>query len=170
MSTLANRVLGSVWLNANSYEEVEADTHANRQAVGIVILSSVAAALGAKTTSIGSMASLVVVALASWVIWVLLTLFIGTQLLPGNSTRADFGQLLRTTGFSSAPGILRVLGVIPVIGWAIFIAATIWMLFSFVIAVRQALDYSTTARALAVCILGWLIHAVLFFGFVIVAV
>jgi hypothetical protein len=170
MSTLANRVLGSVWLNADSYEEVEADTHANWQAVGIVLLSSVAAAVGTRTTSISSIASLVVVALASWIIWVLLTLFIGTQLLPGNATRSDFGQLLRTTGFSAAPGILRVLGIIPVVGWAIFMAATIWMLFSFVVAVRQALDYSSTGSALAVCILGWFLHAVVFFGFVIVAV
>jgi hypothetical protein len=170
MSTLANRLVGSVWLNPASYEEVEADTHANAQAVGIVILSSVAAALGTGTTSLGSMVSLVVVALASWIIWVLLTLMIGTHLLPGNSTRADFGQLMRTTGFSAAPGIFRVLGIIPVIGWGLFLAATIWMLFSFVIAVRQALDYSSTGSALAVCILGWLIHAVLFFGFVMVAV
>jgi hypothetical protein len=170
MSTLANRVIGSVWLNAESYEEVESDIHANGQAIAIVVLSSVATAVGARATSIGSVASLVVVALATWVIWVLLTLVIGKQLLPGNATRADFGQLLRTTGFAAAPGILRVLGIVPVIGWGIFIAATIWMLFSFVIAVRQALDYPTTSRALAVCILGWLIHALLFFGFVIVAV
>jgi hypothetical protein len=170
MSTLAHRLLGSVSLNANSYEEVEADTHANIQAIGIVVLSSVAAAVGTRTTSVASMAALVVVALTSWVIWVLLTLMIGTQLLPGDATRTDFGQLLRTTGFSAAPGILRVFGAIPVIGWAIFLAATIWMLFSFVIAVRQALDYTSTASALAVCLLGWLIHGVLFFGFVMVAV
>ena len=170
MSTLANRLLGSVGLNADSYEEVEADTHANAQAIGIVVLSSVAAAIGTKTTSLSSMAALVVVALASWIIWVLLTLLIGTQLLPGKSTRADFGQLLRTTGFSAAPGILRVFGIVPGIGWAIFMAATIWMLFSFVVAVRQALDYTNTGSALAVCILGWLIHGVLFFGFVMVAV
>jgi hypothetical protein len=49
-------------------------------------------------------------------------------------------------------------------------AATIWMLFSFVVAVRQALDYTNTGSALAVCILGWLIHGALFFGFVMVAV
>jgi hypothetical protein len=170
MSSLANRLIGSVWLDANSYEEVEADTHANAQAVGIVFLSSAAAAVGARTESLGSMITLVVVALASWIVWVLLTLVIGTQLLPGKATRADFGQLLRTTGFSAAPGILRVLGIVPVIGWAIFMAATIWMLFSFVVAVRQALDYTNTGSALAVCLLGWLIHGVLFFGFVMVAV
>ena len=169
MSTLTNRLLGSVALKADSYEEVEADTHANAQAVGVVVLSSLAAALGIGATSLGSMAALLVVALVSWIIWVLLTLFIGTQLLPGNSTRSDFGQLLRTTGFSSAPGIFRILGIVPVIGWVLFLAATVWMLFSFVVAVRQALDYSNTRSALAVCILGWLIHGALFFGFVMVA-
>jgi hypothetical protein len=169
MSTLTNRLLGSVWLNPDSYEEVEADTHANVQAVGVVILSSVAAAIGTGTTNLGSIGALVVVALASWVIWVLLTLLIGTYLLPGNSTRSDFGQLLRTTGFSAAPGIFRVLGLVPVIGWALVLAATVWMLFSFVVAVRQALDYSNTGSALTVCVLGWLIHGVLFFGFVMVA-
>jgi hypothetical protein len=40
------------------------------------------------------------------------------------------------------------------------------MLLTFVVAVRQALDYASSARALAVCLLGWLIHGVLFFAFV----
>jgi hypothetical protein len=43
------------------------------------------------------------------------------------------------------------------------------MLFSFVAAIRQALDYGSYYRALAVCVLGWIIHGVLFFSFVIVA-
>ena len=170
MSTLANRLLGSARLNAQSYEEVEADTHANMQAVGIVVLSSVAAALGSTMTNLAGIGALIVIALASWVIWVLLALLIGTQLLPGNSTRSDFGQLLRTTGFAAAPGVFRIFGIVPVIGWVIFLAATVWMLFSFVVAVRQALDYSSTGRALAVCLLGWLIHGVLLFGFVLVAI
>ena len=170
MSTLANRLLGSAWLNPDSYEEVEADPNANMQAVAIVVLSSVAAAVGTGATSPGNMVALVVVALFSWIIWVLLTLLIGTKLLPGKATEADFGQLLRTTGFSATPGIFRVLGILPVIGWGIFLAVTVWMLFSFVVAVRQALDYTDTRSALAVCILGWLIHGALFFGFVMVAV
>jgi len=169
MSTLTNRLVGSVALKAGSYEEVEADTHANAQAVVVVVLSSLAPAVGAGATSLFSMAALLVVVLASWIIWVLLTLMIGTQVLPGNSTRSDFGQLLRTTGFSSAPGVFRILGIVPVVGWVFFLAATVWMLFSFVVAVRQALDYSSTSRALAVCILGWLVHFLLLIGFVRVA-
>jgi len=166
MTTLANRILGSASLKVSSYEEIESDRQANWQAVAIVVLSSLGAAIGIRNTSLSGIAALLFVAIATWMIWVALTLFIGRQLLPGSHTRSDFGQLLRTTGFSAAPGILRVLGVVPGIGWILFLAATIWMLFTYVIAVRQALDYTSTGRALAVCLLGWLIHGVLLFGFV----
>lgn len=169
MSTIANRLVGSAGLNARSYEEVEADRHANVQAIAIVVLSSVAAAFGTGIRSVEDTILLVIAALAGWILWVLLTLLIGTQLLPGNATRADFGQVLRTTGFSATPGIFRVLGLVPVIGWMLFLAATVWMLFSFVVAIRQALDYTSTSKAFAVCVLGWLIHGVLLFGFVMTA-
>jgi hypothetical protein len=169
MSTIASRLIGTASLNANSYEEVEADRHANAQAVAIVLLSSVGAAIGTGMHRIEDTVFLVIAATAAWIVWVLLTLFIGTKLLPGNQTRADFGQVLRTTGFSAVPGIFRVLGVLPVVGSFLFIAATVWMLFSFVVAVRQALDYTSTGKALAVCLLGWIIHGLLFFGFVMTA-
>jgi hypothetical protein len=98
---------------------------------------------------------------------VLLTLFIGTRLLPESTTRADFGQVLRTTGYSTSVGILLIFGLLPgIVGWVIIAVVGIWMLVSFVIAIRQALDYSSTARAFAVCVLGWIIHWVLLFGFV----
>lgn len=166
MSTLIGRLLGSASLNPRSYEEVESDSHANLQAVGVVVLSSMAAAVGTGIRDWGSTVALLIVALASWILWVLLALLIGRQVMPLGETRVNFGQLLRTTGFSSAPGILRVLGLVPVIGWVLFLAVTVWMLFSFVVAVRQALDFPATGRALAVCLLGWIIHGMLFFGFV----
>jgi hypothetical protein len=169
MTTLASRLLGSASLKVSSYEEIETDRHATWQAVAIVVLSSLGAAVGIGNTSLSGIAALLFVAIATWMIWVLLTLFIGTQLLPGKQTKADFAQLLRTTGFSAAPGIFRVLGVVPRIGWILFLAATLWMLFTYVVAVRQALDYTATGRALAVCLLGWLIHGVVLFGFVLTA-
>ena len=170
MSTLTARLVGSATLDARSYEEVEADTRANWQAVAVVVLSSLGAALGAGTTTAGSILALLFAAILSWLVWVFLTLLIGTAVMPGKATNADFGQVMRTTGFSAAPGVFRVLGAIPVVGWVLFFAVTVWMLMSFVVAVRQALDYQTTGRALAVCLLGWLIHGILFFGFVLVAV
>jgi hypothetical protein len=169
MSTMTSRLFGSARLDVQSYEEIEGDRNANLQAFAVVIISSVAAALGTGFKDLGSTLSLVFVAVLSWIIWVLLTLLLGTRVLPGRQTRADFGQIFRTTGYSASPGILRILGLVPGIGSLLFVLATIWMLFSFVVAVRQALDYESTGRALAVCLLGWIIHGVLFFGFVMTA-
>ena len=72
------------------------------------------------------------------------------------------GELLRTTGFSSAPGLLRVLGVIPGIRGVVFFVASIWMIVAMVIAVRQALDYKSTGRAIGVCAIGFVIQLVVF--------
>jgi hypothetical protein len=169
MSTLAGRMIGSAVLSASSYEEVEADRTSNLQAVGVVLASSVAAAIGTGLKDLGSIAGLTIAAVISWLVWVLLTLFIGTRLLPTKDTHSDFGEVLRTTGFSASIGILRVFGVIPGIGGFIFMGVTIWMLCTFVVAIRQALDYTSTARALAVSVLGWLIHGLIFFMFVLSA-
>src|SRR5437764_3370254 len=127
MAKLILRMVGAAAFDSQSYEDVEADNTATAPAVGVVVLSSIAAAIGAGATDFRSMAGLLAASILSWFIWVLLTLYIGTRLLPGKETEADFGQILRTTGFSASIGILRVFGVLPVIGWPIFIIVTIWM-------------------------------------------
>jgi hypothetical protein len=149
-------------LDANLYEEVEADQGAMGQAMGVVVLAGVAAGIGSFAT--GGLSGTVVGtigALVGWYIWAFLTYFIGTRFLPEPETRADRGELLRTIGFSSAPGLIRVLGIIPGLTSIVFSVAGIWMLVAMVIAVRQALDYKSTWRAIAVCLLGWVIQALI---------
>jgi len=166
MQSLAGRMIGAAGFSRRSYEEVESDYAASGSAIGVVVVSSLAAAIGVGAVDPRSIMGILAAAILSWLVWVGLTLLIGTRLLSESTTHADFGQILRTTGFSSSVGILRVLGVIPVIGPAIFGIVTVWMLLTFVVAIRQALDFGSTARAFAVCLLGWIIHGVLFFGFV----
>ena len=91
----------------------------------------------------------------------MVTYFIGTKILPQPQTNADFGQLLRTIGFSSSPGIIRILGIIPFLYSITSLVASIWMLIAMVIAVRQALDYDSTWRAVGVCLLGWVVYLVI---------
>ena len=104
-----------------------------------------------------------IVALVGWYIWAYLTYFIGTKLLPEAQTTADHGELLRTIGFSSSPGLIRILGIIPGLTNLVFTVAGIWMLIAMVIAVRQALDYTSTLRAVGVCLIGWIIQ-IIFLG------
>ena len=89
------------------------------------------------------------------------TYLIGTRLLPEPQTRADVGELMRTLGFAQSPGLVRILGVIPVLGPLVLIVVSIWMLVAMVIAVRQALDYTNTLRAVGVCLVGWVLSLVI---------
>ena len=160
MSTFTDRMIRAARLDSNLYEEVEADTGALGQATGVVILSSVAGGIG--NFALGGYAGIAaaaVGALIGWYVWAFLTYYIGTRLLPEPSTEADLGQLLRTIGFASSPGLIRVLGIFEPLAGFVFLAAAIWMLVAMVIAVRQALDYTSTWRALGVCFIGWIVQA-----------
>lgn len=161
MSIFTDRMIRAAKLDPYLYEEVEADTESNYQAMGVVILSSLAAGLamfsvlGLKGLLLGALFAII-----GWLIGAWLAYFIGTNLLPEPQTEADFGQLLRTTGFSMAPGIIKIVGIIPALRSFVFFIASIWMLVAMVIAVKHALDYKSTWRAVGVCLIGWLLQAI----------
>src|SRR3954453_7214754 len=110
------RLMGAFALDATIYEEVEADPHGTAQAAFVVLMSSVSAGIGARGWGYTSVAGILFIsglALVSWVAWALVTYEIGTRLMPAPDTRSDVGELLRTIGFASAPGMLRVFGLAP---------------------------------------------------------
>lgn len=162
MSSFNDRLIGAAKLDVKIYEEVEADSGALSQAMVVVVLSSLAGGIGIIGTAGGK--GIIVgafIALISWFVWAYLTYMIGTKILPEPQTKADLGELLRTIGFSSSPGIIRILGIIPGLGGIIFAIAGIWMLVAMIIAIRQALDYQSTWRAVGVCIIGWIIQGLI---------
>ena len=160
MPSIQDRMIRAAKLDAQLYEEVEADQGAMGQATAVVILSAVAAGIGNFSQGgVGGILVLSVAALVSWYFWAFLVYMIGTRLLPEPATRADLGELLRTLGFASAPGLIRVLGIVPGFTQLVFMVAGLWMLIAMVIAVRQALDYKSTWRAFGVCVIGWVIQA-----------
>ncbi|MCA9425420.1 MAG: YIP1 family protein [Candidatus Omnitrophica bacterium] len=163
MASLTDRMIRAAKLDVHLYEEVEADKDAMGQAAIVVVLSSLAAGIGSyqMVGSIGGLISATIGALIGWAIWAFITYIIGTKLLPEPQTQADWGELLRTIGFSSSPGLIRVLGIIPIIGGIFLLIASIWMLIAMVIAVRQALDYHSTLRAVGVCLIGWIVQVVI---------
>ena len=158
-----DRLIRALKLNVNLYEEVEADPGAMGQAMGVVILSSIAAGIASfRTGGWSGIFAGAVVALLGWFVWAYLTYLIGTKLLPEPQTQATAGQLLRTIGFSSSPGLIRIIGIIPGLLGITFFVAGIWMLVAMIIAVRQALDYQNTFRAVVVCLIGWIVQALFF--------
>jgi len=162
MASFTDRMIRAAKLDVDLYEEVEADKKALSQAMGVVVLSSVAFGIGTfEKGGLGGILIATIAALISWYVWAYITYFVGTKLLPEPQTRADHGELMRTIGFSSSPGLVRVLGVIPLLTEAVFFVTSIWMLVAMVIAIRQALDYKSTLRAVGVCVVGWIIQAII---------
>lgn len=162
MASFTERMIGAAKLDVRTYEEVEADTGALGQAMGVVVLQSIAAGIG--SLAYGGVTGLVIGTIAGligWFLWALVIFVVGTKLLPEPQTRSDVPELMRTIGFASAPGLLMVFGVIPILGGLVRLGVSIWMLVAMVIAVRQALDYKSTGRAVGVCVLGWLAYIVI---------
>ena len=156
-----NRITRACKLDVSLYEEVEADKSATLQAAGVVVLSSLAAGVGALSLGASNFLIAPLLSLASWFVWAYLVYLIGTKIFPESTTEADHGQLLRTIGFSSAPGLIRVFGIIPNLTSIVFITSSLWMLVAMVIAVRQALDYKSTWRAVGVVVTAFLVQSII---------
>lgn len=163
MNGFVKRMVLAALLDAEIYEEVEADRSANLQALAVVVMAGASAGIGSIDNSgVSGIFYITLAALVGWWIWAYITYFIGTRFLAGPQTEADHGELLRTIGFSSAPGLLLLAAIVPPIASYIFPAAMLWMLAAMIVAVRQALDYegpSATGRAILVCALGFPIYA-----------
>ena len=160
--TLTARLTGVLRLDPVAYEDIERDPAANTQALLVVILASVAAGLGAGLSlGLGGLVRETVGAVAGWVMWAGVTYLLGTRVWPESDTRTDMGELLRVIGFSYAPNFFSIFAVLPLVGGGVRVVVALWLLATTVVAVRQALDYRSTARAFQVVVVGWLIFVLI---------
>jgi hypothetical protein len=162
----ATRVIGAMRMDAATYEAIEADPGALRQAVLVVAGFGVAAGIGlaGSTPTARAIAIATSCALAGWLSWAAIVYHIGVRLVPEARTRSDTAEIARTIGFSAAPGLLFALLAVPVGRPVTFTLVSIWMLATMVVAVRQALDFTHLSRAIAVCLAGWVVVALLAFA------
>ena len=154
--SMIQRMVGAALLKVDTYEEVEADRSATKQAAAVVVVVAVARAIGtAEQGSVGIVAA-VIAAVVGWLLWAGITYVIGDKILGGTAT---WGELLRTIGFAQTPGIALLLGFIPVLGGVLALVVGIWVLIAGVVAIRQALDFGT-GKAIVTAVLGWLVIAI----------
>ncbi len=75
--------------------------------------------------------------------------------MPQLDTESSWGELARVTGFAQSPGILFLIAVVPVVGTWILPVVSLWQLAAMVVGIRQALDYTSTFRAVGVVLIGF---------------
>jgi hypothetical protein len=159
---LVDRMMRAARLDERLYEEVENDRSATAQAAIVVVATSLAGGIGAIVNGgLGGLVFGVVFGLLGWVGYAYIAYFIGTRLLAVPGTTADWGEVARPLGFANSPGVLLILGVIPILGALIALIVGLWILVTTVVALRAALDFST-GRAIVVAVLAWLAQVVLF--------
>ena len=158
--SIIDRMRGAALLDIATYEEVEADTSATAQAGVVVALAAICAAVGAigheEFQPLGTLVS----TLLGWLVWSGVTYLIGDKIFKGTAT---WGELLRTLGFAKTPYLFLVLGIIPVFGRLVWIAVAVWILIAGVVAIRQALDFSTQ-RAVLTALIAFVIEYTVFFA------
>ncbi|GMV22129.1 MAG: YIP1 family protein [Vicinamibacterales bacterium] len=164
MASFQQRVIGAIRLSPATFEEVEHDTSATAQAAIVVVVTSITTSMS-WYFGIGSPGWILrgaINAVLAWGVGALVLWQVGTRLLPGRKTEADFGQLLRCLGFAQAPGLFGLLAVVPVIGLFAPFITSVWVIAASFIAVRQALDYDDTFRAIMVCLIAWVVSVIVF--------
>jgi hypothetical protein len=160
MASLQDRVIGALQLQTTTFEDVEHDPTATTQAAIVVGAAAISGALASLRYGGAALVGIVmtaIMAIIGWAVGSLVLWLIGTRVLPGRNTEADYGQLLRTVGFAQAPGLFGIVAIVPILGWFVRLAIVIWSLVAGIIAVRQALDYEGTMRAVIVCVIAWVI-------------
>ena len=163
MSTFAERIIGAAKLNPRMYEEIESDPSSIKQAIAVILLSSVAGGVGVLVPGVGIEGVFwgIVTTLLSWALWAAIVYGVGGKLMAKPQTSSSISEVMRVIGFASAPGLIRVFGLYAPLRTPVFFIAAIWMLIAMVIAVREALDYESTARAVAVVLVGWVCQVAL---------
>lgn len=150
------RMKHAALLDVHTYEDVEADRAATGQAATVVAIVAVAQGLGSAAQGASGIVTGIVVALLAWLVWAAITYVIGDKILGGTAT---WGELLRTLGFAQSPGVLGIFAILPFVGGLIRLGIMIWVLIAGIIAIRQALDFST-GKAIVTAVLGWLALAI----------
>ena len=163
--SFVSRVVSAALLDVSVYNEVEHDQSATGQAAGLVAIVAVASAVGGIGSPGSGIIGGIIAAVLGWLIWAGVTYVVGDKILGGT---ASWGELLRTLGFAQAPGIFYVAAGLPFFGWLVRGLVVVWILFAGIVAIREALDFST-GKAVLTALIGWFFLALLTLFFTIPA-
>ena len=156
---MIDKMIRAARLDVRVYEEVEHDQGATGQALLIIVLAAVAGGIGGLSEGLGGLLVRVIGAVLYWALLSGAAYLVGSTLLRTQATQATWGQVLRTVGFAYSPGILSILGFIPFLGPILLVIISLWILVAAIVAIRQALDFSTL-RAVGTAVAAWLIAVI----------
>lgn len=161
---MVDRILRAIRLDASVYREIAKDQNAMSEAAIIVaivaVLSALGRAIGPGNFFLNFILTLLTAILVNWILWAVLTYFVGTAFFKG---KTDIPEMMRVLGYANAPNLLGVFGFIPCVGWIIAILGAILAFIAGFLAVREAMEFDT-GSAIVTVLISWLISVVISFG------
>ncbi len=160
MHDLVSRMLRAARLDQSLYGEVTADEESMTQAMGVVAIAAVASGIAMGYAGLGGFVVGITWRVASWLVASVVMYYVGTRWFADQETQADYPRLLRALGFAASPGVVHILGAINGLRGLAFWVASLWMVATASLAVRDGLRYSTTGRAVVVSLLGFVVQLI----------
>jgi len=164
------RMLRAAALSPALYEEVEKDKSLDREAVRVVAIVAIADGIGLalyrmmRTGDLDLLRALVWLAFGViggvfvYYVWAWVTQRVGGALY---GARSGIGQVRRTLGYAQTPRALAFFWFVPAVGPALGAIGWLWALVAGIVAIRQALDFSS-GRAIVTVVVGWVVALVIF--------
>jgi len=162
---LVDRMVRAARLDPNLYSEVVRDWYANGQAFIVVLIVFACTLIGMGPSAWLTLLSpvgwpmliqMTVMSICNWLFWVFIAQLVGLRW----GSRADFEQLMRPVGFAHAPGVLRVLTLVPSLAVPVGLIVFLWTACARILAVREAMQFPL-GKAVAMVLLTTLVIMVI---------
>lgn len=168
---MIQRMIGAAFFNRETYEEIEADQGALGQAIGVVLLVTLCGIVGGiiggffegEAVGLGILLGIIsgfVFGVVRWAIWVSVMYLVGGKMLRTGDTETSWSEVGRVVGFAYSPGVLSLFTFVPVVGGLFWLVGVVWQVAAVVVAVRQAMDFQSTGRAIGVVLLSAVIAVI----------
>ncbi len=154
---MVDRILRVIRLDWTVFREIALDPGAMTEAAIIVVVVTFLSAIGSGIVAdhffVGFIVGWIANILLNWILWAILTYFVGTMLFQG---RTDISEMLRVLGYAVAPNLLGIFVFIPCLGWIAAIVGWVLSLIAGMFAVREAMEFDT-GKAVVTILISWFV-------------
>jgi hypothetical protein len=156
MKPIVKRMQRAIVLDRALFEEVVADPSVQGQSVWVVVIYAMTTAFGLFGMIGGAAVNIALITtILGWYIWAFSVFYFGTRMLGTMSGSADRKTILRVVAFASAPGVIRLLGLIPKSFVYILLISSIWILIAAVVGLKKVFVHAATAKIALICVGAW---------------
>jgi len=161
MKLLLARMFRAIKLDQLFFEEIVADPSTQPQSVWAVALFAMASAFGFFSVAGGTAVNIALITtMITWYVWAFSVFYLGSRLFRVETGQVDRKTVMRVMAFAAAPGLIRILGVIPKTTIVLLIVSSIWILVAAVIGLKKAFPQTATGKIAVLTLVTWLASSV----------